>query len=69
MTGTHQKKKATHPDNRISCKVSDEAIEMWAEITAVEEKQSAQRYYPAHTMERLIKAHYELVKAGWKVGY
>lgn len=68
MAGRHQKVRATHPDNRISCKVSDEAMEMWAEIVGLEEKQSAKRYYPAHTMEKLIKAHYALVvKAGWKV--
>lgn len=68
MSGAHQKAVATHPDNRISCKVSDEAIKMWAEITEMEEKQSAKRYYPAHTMEKLIKDYYKMVKAGWKFG-
>lgn len=48
---------------RITCEVSEEIVEMWQEITSIDQKKSKKRYYPAHTMERLIRAEYELLAA------
>lgn len=58
MAGTQQKK-------RIYFEVSEEAAAMWGEIVSNEKKKAAKnkRYYPAHTMEKLIRDRYELLKA------
>lgn len=52
---------------RINCKVSAEVEAMWLEITATDKaranKKNGPRYYPAHTLERLIRADYDLLKA------
>ncbi len=38
---------------------------MWEEIVCYEKRKSnnKKRYYPAHTMEKLIRSRYELLKA------
>lgn len=52
---------------RINCKVSDEVKAMWLEITAVDkskaDRKDGPRYYPAHTLERLVRADHDLLKA------
>ncbi|EGO6085895.1 TPA: hypothetical protein I0H06_RS12335 [Enterococcus faecalis] len=58
MTGTQQKK-------RIYFEVPEKAATMWGELVSREKKRAAKnkRYYPAHTMEKLIRDRYELLKA------
>lgn len=66
MSGTHLTETATHlKKRRIYCEVSEETGKMWDEILVFEEKHSNRRYYPAHTLEKLIKAHYKIIKAGF----
>lgn len=66
-TGANLDESGSHLNNKITCKVSDEARLMWEKIVEYEKKHSPKkkRYYPAHTMEKLIKAHYELIEAGF----
>ncbi|EHZ0460816.1 hypothetical protein K5G30_002707, partial [Enterococcus faecalis] len=47
---------------RIDCLVSREVKEMWEEIVAKDREISKQRYYPAHTLERMIRADYQIMK-------
>ncbi|HAP4915467.1 TPA: hypothetical protein IUX93_002872 [Enterococcus faecalis] len=65
MTGTHLNKLGTQQKKRIYFEVSEEAAKMWEEIVSHEKKKAAKnkRYYPAHTMEKLIRDRYELLKA------
>lgn len=65
MTGTHLNKPGTHQKKRIYFEVSEEAAQMWEEIVCYEKRKSnsKKRYYPAHTMEKLIRSRYELLKA------
>jgi len=65
MTGTHLNKLGTQQKKRIYFEVSEEAATMWEEIVSHEKKKAAKnkRYYPAHTMEKLIRDRYELLKA------
>lgn len=57
LTAPHVEKKA-----RIDCLVSREVKEMWEEIVAKDKEMSEKRYYPAHTMERMIRADYQIMK-------
>ncbi|MET2054374.1 hypothetical protein [Enterococcus faecalis] len=50
MTGTHLNKLGTQQKKRIYFEVSKEAAKN-------------KRYYPAHTMEKLIRDRHELLKA------
>lgn len=65
MTGTHLNKLGTQQKKRIYFEVSEEAAKMWEEIVSHEKKKAAKnkRYYPAHTMEKLIRDRHELLKA------
>ena len=65
MTGIHLNKLGTQQKKRIYFEVSEEAAKMWEEIVSHEKKKAAKnkRYYPAHTMEKLIRDRYELLKA------
>lgn len=66
MGGTHLGTSATHlSKRRIVCEVSEEVAQMWDELVHYEKthNQSNKRYYPAHTMEALIKSRYEILKA------
>ncbi|HHD7898449.1 hypothetical protein [Enterococcus faecalis] len=65
MTGTHLNKLGTQQKKRIYFEVSKEAAKMWEEIVSHEKKKAAKnkRYYPAHTMEKLIRDRHELLKA------
>lgn len=56
--------KAPHVEEkaRIYCMVSREAKKMWQEITENDRCFSLERYYPAHTLERLIRAEYQVMK-------
>lgn len=47
---------------RIDCMVSQEVKKMWHEITENDRHVSSERYYPAHTLERLIRAEYQVMK-------
>ncbi|OTN82243.1 hypothetical protein [Enterococcus faecium] len=47
---------------RIDCLVSQEVKRMWQEITENDRSFSSERYYPAHTLERLIRAEYQVMK-------
>ncbi|PQD30696.1 hypothetical protein CUM64_12825 [Enterococcus faecalis] len=49
---------------RRGFEVSEEVAVMWDEIVCYEKSKSnnKKRYYPAHTMEKLIKSRYELLK-------
>ncbi|EOA8345823.1 hypothetical protein EIC74_RS12290 [Enterococcus hirae] len=47
---------------RIDCMVSREVKEMWHEITENDRCFSSERYYPAHTLERMIRAEYQVMK-------
>ncbi|MBO1103671.1 hypothetical protein [Enterococcus hirae] len=47
---------------RIDCMVSREVKEMWHEITENDRRFSSERYYPAHTLERMIRAEYQVMK-------
>ena len=49
--------------SRIDCLVSREVKDMWNEITARDQAFSEKRYFPAHTLERMIRAEYQLMKA------
>lgn len=67
-TETHPNEIETHQDvRRISCKVSPEVKTMWDEIVATDKLTSKdkKRYYPARTLERLIRADYQIMKA-WR---
>ncbi|EJE4072678.1 hypothetical protein M3997_002921 [Enterococcus faecalis] len=57
LTAPHVGEKA-----RIDCLVSREVKEMWEEIVAKDREISKQRYYPAHTLERMIRADYQIMK-------
>ncbi|EIR4022411.1 hypothetical protein LWX94_002738 [Enterococcus faecalis] len=57
LTAPHVEEKA-----RIDCLVSREVKEMWEEIVAKDREISRQRYYPAHTLERMIRADYQIMK-------
>ncbi|MBO1137681.1 hypothetical protein [Enterococcus faecalis] len=57
LTDPHVEEKA-----RIDCLVSREVKEMWEEIVAKDREISKQRYYPAHTLERMIRADYQIMK-------
>lgn len=57
LTAPHVEEKA-----RIDCLVSREVKEMWEEIVAKDKEMSEKRYYPAHTMERMIRADYQIMK-------
>ena len=57
LTAPHVEEKA-----RIDCLVSQEVNQMWKEIVAKDKEMSKKRYYPAHTMERLIRAEYQIMK-------
>ena len=57
LTAPHVEEKA-----RIDCLVSREVKEMWEEIVAKDREISKQRYYPAHTFERMIRADYQIMK-------
>lgn len=57
-SGSHQKKKY-----RIDCEVSEEVFKMWKEITKADQKKSKKRYYPAHSLSRLIEAEHRILKA------
>ncbi|MDT2227937.1 hypothetical protein [Enterococcus faecalis] len=35
---------------------------MWEEIVTKDREISKQRYYPAHTLERMIRADYQIMK-------
>ncbi|WP_202608783.1 hypothetical protein [Enterococcus hirae] len=35
---------------------------MWHEITENDRQFSSERYYPAHTLERMIRAEYQVMK-------
>ena len=48
---------------RIDCLVSREVKEMWEEIVARDRAESNMRYFPAHTLERMIRAEYQIMKA------
>ncbi|MDY5172197.1 hypothetical protein [Enterococcus faecalis] len=65
MTGTHLIKSGTQQKKRIYFEVSEETAAMWVEIVLHEKKKASKsrRYYPAHTMEKLIRDRYELLKA------
>lgn len=56
-SGPHVEEKA-----RIDCLVSREVKEMWEEIVAKDREISKQRYYPAHTLERMIRVDYQIMK-------
>ena len=47
---------------RIDCLVSQEVREMWEEIVARDRVESNVRYFPAHTLERMIRAEYQIMK-------
>lgn len=47
---------------QIDCLVSREVKEMWEEVVAKDREISKQRYYPAHTLERMIRADYQIMK-------
>lgn len=57
LTAPHVEEKA-----RIDCLVSREVKEMWEEIVTKDREISKQRYYPAHTLERMIRADYQIMK-------
>ncbi|EGO5066622.1 MULTISPECIES: hypothetical protein [Enterococcus] len=63
-SGPHVKLTAPHVEEkaRIDCLVSREVKEMWEEIVAKDREISKQRYYPAHTLERMIRADYQIMK-------
>lgn len=50
---------------RISCKVSGETVKMWQEILEHDKLKLRikGRYYPAQTLERMIKAEYDYIQA------
>lgn len=50
---------------RISCRVSGETEKMWQEILEHDKMKLKikGRYYPAKTLERMIKADYDYMKA------
>lgn len=54
---------------RITCRVSGETEKMWQEILEHDKMKLnvKGRYYPAKTLERLIKADYEYMKAFGKL--
>ncbi|EHM3061876.1 hypothetical protein KGA00_002550 [Enterococcus faecalis] len=58
LTDPHVEEKA-----RIDCLVSREVKRMWEEIVAKDKEMSEKRYYPAHTLERMIRADYQIMKA------
>ncbi|OTO02268.1 hypothetical protein [Enterococcus sp. 5B3_DIV0040] len=71
-TGPHVNTKTPHvepavlgvePKARIDCLVSQEAKRMWEELVARDQVESNVRYYPAHTLERMIRAEYQLMKS------
>lgn len=64
-SGPHVNLAAPHVEEkaRIDCLVSREVKEMWEEIVAKDKEMSEKRYYPAHTMERMIRADYQIMKA------
>ncbi|EGO8395702.1 hypothetical protein ENFAE_25540 [Enterococcus faecalis] len=57
LLGSHVEEKA-----RIDCMVSKEVKKMWHEITENDRRFSSERYYPAHTLERMIRAEYQVMK-------
>ncbi|MGM9898054.1 MAG: hypothetical protein ACI32W_08890 [Enterococcus faecalis] len=63
-SGPHVKLTAPHVEEkaRIDCLVSREVKEMWEEIVAKDKEMSEKRYYPAHTLERMIRADYQIMK-------
>ena len=63
-SGPHVNLTAPHVEEkvRIDCLVSREVKEMWEEIVAKDREISKQRYYPAHTLERMIRADYQIMK-------
>ena len=62
---TAKKTSCTPEKKRIIFEVSEEIARMWEEIVCYEKSKShtKKRYYPAHTMEQLIRSRYELLKA------
>lgn len=60
----HVKVKAPHVEEkvRIDCLVSRGVKEMWKEIVARDRAESNMRYFPAHTLERMIRAEYQVMK-------
>ncbi|EGO8122165.1 hypothetical protein FAD93_002640 [Enterococcus faecalis] len=62
---TPEPSSCTPRKKRISFEVSEEAAKMWEEIVSHEKKKTAKnkRYYPAHSMEKLIRDRHELLKA------
>lgn len=63
-SGSHVDVIAPHVEEkvRIDCLVSREVKEMWNEIVANDQELSEKRYYPAHTMERMIRSEYQVMK-------
>lgn len=47
---------------RIDCLVSQEVKAMWEEIVARDRAESNVRHFPAHTLERMIRAEYQIMK-------
>lgn len=58
LTAPHVEEKV-----RIDCLVSREVKAMWEEIIAKDRVESNVRYFPAHTLERMIRAEYQIMKA------
>lgn len=63
-SGPHVNPTAPHVEEkaRIDCMVSKEVKKMWHEITENDRRFSSERYYPAHTLERMIRAEYQVMK-------
>lgn len=63
-SGPHANSTAPHVEEkaRIDCMVSQEVKKMWHEITENDRQFSSERYYPAHTLERMIRAEYQVMK-------
>lgn len=62
--GSHLDNSAPHLNKyRIDCEVSEETFKMWKEINAADKKKSKKRYYPAHSLSRIIEADYKILNA------
>lgn len=57
--------RCTPRKKRISFEVSEEVATMWGELSYLKRKrlQKTRNTTPAHTMEKLIRDRYELLKA------
>lgn len=62
---TPEKINCTPKKKRIAFEVSEDVAQMWEEIVCYEKRKAdkKKRYYPAHTMEKLIRSRYDLLKA------